>query len=149
MSAFDDREREYVERARVARLATADGEGRPHVVPVCFALVEGVDAVDRIVTAIDEKPKRTDAADVRRVRDVSENPRVAFLVDRYVEDWSRLGWVQVRGTATVVDPDEAGHADDVAALRRKYDQYASHALAERPLIRIEPGSVVSWGRLGG
>lgn len=139
---FQDRERRFVERARVGRLATADAEGRPHVVPVCFAFVD-----DWLVTPIDEKPQTASANALRRSRDVEENPRVALVVDRYSEDWTQLGWVQVRGTATHLVPDEPPHPSAVRALRRKYEQYADHALEERPIVRIAPGSVRSWGRL--
>lgn len=139
---FQDQERQYVETARIGRLATADAEGRPHAVPVCFALVE-----ERIVTPIDEKPQRVSPDALRRSRDISENPRVALLVDHYTDDWSRLGWVQVRGTATHCTPGEDPHSRGVTALRQKYDQYAAHALEDRPLIQISPGSVRSWGRL--
>lgn len=139
---FDADERRYVETARVGRLATADAEGRPQAVPVCFAFSGG-----DLVTPIDEKPKAGDPDRLRRVRDVAENPQVALVVDHYTEDWERLGWVQVRGTAALRGPDDPGHADAVAALRGKYDQYADHDLESRPVLRIEPGSVVSWGRL--
>lgn len=135
-------ERQYFETARIGRLATADAEGRPHVVPVCFALVD-----DHIVTPIDEKPQRVSPGELRRSRDVSENPRVALLVDHYTDEWSQLGWVQVRGTATLRAPDEDSHVPGIEALRRKYDQYADHDLETRPLIRIAPGSVRSWGNL--
>jgi len=139
---FDEREQNYLARARLGRLATADSAGRPHVVPVCFALQEGA-----IVTPIDEKQKEVSPAELRRSRDVRENPRVGLVVDHYTEEWSDLGWVQVRGTATHVEPGEPGHAPAVSALREKYDQYATHALEERPIIHVEPGSVRSWGRL--
>lgn len=139
---FDQLEREYVASARVGRLATADGDGRPHAVPVCFALREG-----RIVTPIDEKPKEAPPGALRRLRDIAKNPRVALVVDHYTEDWADLGWVQVRGTATRLDPGAAGHARGIAVLREKYDQYADHDLEERPVIEINPGSVRSWGRL--
>ncbi|MFB6119790.1 MAG: TIGR03668 family PPOX class F420-dependent oxidoreductase [Halobacteriaceae archaeon] len=139
---FSPAERAFVEGARVARLATADGEGRPHAVPVCFAFVD-----ERIVSPVDEKPKAAAPDSLRRVRDVRENPRVSLVVDRYAEDWAELGWVQVRGTAAVVNPDESAHGTAVSALREKYDQYADHALDARPLLRIDPGHVVSWGRL--
>lgn len=139
---FQDRERRYVESARVGRLATADADGRPHVVPVCFAF-----AGNRIVTPIDEKPKRVSPDELRRSRDVRENPHVALIVDHYTEDWSRLGWVQVRGTATRCGPADDDHSIGIRALRRKYDQYADHELEERPVIRIVPESVRSWGRL--
>lgn len=140
--ALSDAERRYLETARVGRLATADGEGRPHAVPICFALVDGT-----VVTPLDEKPKDVEATALRRVRDIRANPRVALVVDHYTEEWSGLGWVQVRGTATLVDPGESGHGRAVRALRSAYDQYADHALEERPVIRIEPGHVVSWGEL--
>lgn len=139
---FQDRERRYVESARIGRLATADTEGHPHVVPVCFAFAEG-----HVVTPIDEKPQRVSPDALRRSRDIEENPRVALVVDHYTEEWSRLGWVQVRGTATRCSPDEEYHPLAVRALRQKYDQYADHDLEARPLIRIAPGSVRSWGRL--
>lgn len=139
---FQDRERRFVERARVGRLATADAEGRPHVVPVCFAFVD-----DRLVTPIDEKPQTASANALRRSRDVEENPRVALVVDRYSEDWTQLGWVQVRGRATHLASDEPPHPFAVRALRRKYEQYADHALEERPIVRIAPDTVRSWGRL--
>lgn len=139
---LSDREHEYVERARVARLGTADERGRPQVVPICFALLE-----ERIVSALDEKPASSDDSDLRRVRDIEENPFVSLVVDHYVEDWDALGWVQLRGRASIVDPGEDGHERAIEALRGKYDQYADHALEERPIIHIEPGDAVSWGNL--
>ena len=155
---LDGHEREYLEAARLGRLATADAEGRPHVVPVCFAVVG-----DELVTPVDEKPQTVSPRDLRRLRDLRENPRVALVVDHYAEDWTDLGWVQVRGTATVVEPGGAGHpaahstahstthstthSAGVAALRAKYDQYETHALEERPVVAIAPGTVRSWGRL--
>ncbi|WP_226480614.1 TIGR03668 family PPOX class F420-dependent oxidoreductase [Natrinema amylolyticum] len=164
-------EQAFLERARVGALATVDAEGRPHAVPICFALLEPAaqsdrptptdDAIDategrsggpddgsvgiRLVSAIDEKPKST--ADLQRVRNIRANPRVTLLVDRYREDWSRLAWVQVRGRARVLEPDASGHDDAVRALESKYDQYATHALGERPVLSIEIGRTVSWGAL--
>jgi len=107
--------------ARVARLATADAGGRPHVVPVVFA-VDG----DRVYSVVDAKPKRTLA--LRRLRNVAENPRVALLVDHYQESWSALWWVRAEGMGRVLDPaseveaerDEAVRA--VALLRERYPQ---------------------------
>lgn len=139
---MDDAERSRLESARVGRLATADADARPHAVPVCFALVG--DDGDWIATAIDEKPKSAAASDLRRVRDVRENPRVALVVDRYAEDWADLWWVQIRGNATVLDPGDDAHRQGIQALREKYDQYEGHDLESRPAIRIDPGHVVSW-----
>lgn len=142
MELLADRERAYLEAARVGRLATADADGHPHAVPVCYACHAGA-----LVTPLDEKPKDAPPEDLRRVRDVRANPNVALVVDHYTEAWDRLGWLQVRGRAAVVPADSAGHGDAIDALRAKYDQYESHALEERPLLRIEPGHAVSWGEL--
>lgn len=141
---IESREREYLESARVGRLATADGNGRPHVVPICYALLE-----DRtqIVTPIDEKPKRSAPNRLTRVRNVAENPRVSLVVDHYSDDWAELGWVLVRGTATTFDPSSSVHSPATSALRDKYEQYATHDLESRPILAIDPGSVRSWGRL--
>lgn len=139
---FQEEVRRYLETARVGRLATADAEGRPHIVPVCYALVD-----DSLVTPIDEKPKRVAADELQRSRDIRQNPLVAVIVDHYSEDWSRLGWVQVRGTAVHCDPGDEPHPRGVEALRARYDQYGAHDLENRPLIRISPGTVRSWGQL--
>lgn len=139
---FDAAERRYVETARVARLATADAEGRPHVVPICFVL-DG----DTLLSPIDEKPQTVAAMDLRRSRDIRANSRVAVVVDHYTEDWSRLGWVQLRGSATHRHPGDDGHQKAISDLRSKYDQYDAHDLEERPMIAIHIASVQSWGHL--
>lgn len=139
---FEPEERRYIETARIGRLATADAGGRPHVVPVCFALVD-----EQVVTSIDEKPQDVQANALRRSRNIRENPHVALVVDHYTEEWSQLGWVQIRGTATHLKSDDPSHADAVTALQGKYHQYTTHALDERPIICVTPGRVRSWGRL--
>ena len=92
--------------ARVARLATADAEGRPHIVPIVFAL-DG----DRIYSVVDQKPKRT--TQLRRLRNITENSQVALLVDHYEDDWDALWWVRADGHARLLDPDH----DDLEARR--------------------------------
>lgn len=139
---FEAHERSYLETTRVARLGTADVDGRPHVVPVCFALLD-----DAIVTPIDEKPKTGSPDELQRSRDIRENPRVVLLVDHYTESWSNLGWLQVRGTASPLQSAHTDHPPAVTALRDKYEQYADHALEERPMIQITPERVLSWGQL--
>jgi PPOX class probable F420-dependent enzyme len=139
---ISDAEHRFLTTARVARLATADEDGRPHVVPICFAFVE-----DHLVTPLDDKPKDTDPQSLRRVRDIEANPFVAVIVDRYTEDWTELGWVQVRGMACLIAPSDTDHEPAIDALRAKYSQYADHELDHRPVISIEPGHAVSWGSL--
>jgi PPOX class probable F420-dependent enzyme len=122
----------------VARLATVDEAGRPHVLPVCFAEVGGV-----LYTPIDQKPKRGDPLSLRRVRNILAHPDVCLVVDHYEEDWTHLAWLQVRGTAALVD-DPAERTQALAALRARYHQYRAMDLESRPLIRITPERVVGW-----
>jgi PPOX class probable F420-dependent enzyme len=101
--------------ARVARLATADASGRPHLVPVVFA-VDGA----RIYSVVDAKPKRSPA--LRRLANVTENPAVALLVDHYDEDWTALWWVRAEGRARVLAPEAAEARRAVQLLHARYPQ---------------------------
>jgi PPOX class probable F420-dependent enzyme len=107
--------RERFTAARVARLATADPAGRPHLVPIVFA-VDG----DRVYSVVDAKPKRTGA--LRRLANVRVNPAVALLVDHYDEDWSALWWVRAEGEARVLEPDEPEARQAVGLLAERYPQ---------------------------
>jgi PPOX class probable F420-dependent enzyme len=101
--------------ARVARLGTVTAEGRPHLVPCCFALVG-----DTAYSAVDAKPKSTLA--LRRLDNLWANPHASLLVDHYAEDWSALWWIRVDGTGRVVE-DGPEHGAALAALAAKYEQY--------------------------
>ena len=107
--------RALVAAARVGRLATVTPDGRPHVVPCCFALVGEV-----IYSAVDGKPKSTLA--LQRLANVVAHPAASLLVDHYDDDWSTLWWVRVDGAARVVDDPAEG---DVALphLAARYPQY--------------------------
>ena len=94
---LSDQQRRFLEAGRVGHLATADRAGVPHVIPVCYAV-----AGETVYITIDEKPKRRDVP-LKRVRNILENPRFSFVVDRWDEDWSRLGWVMLRGAAEILD----------------------------------------------
>jgi PPOX class probable F420-dependent enzyme len=141
-------ERSFVEAARRAVLTTIAPDGRPRPVPICFVL----DPRRPILyTPLDDKPKTTqDPLRLARVTDILADARVAVLIDRWDEDWSRLAWVRMVGQASVLplDADPAVHADVVAALRARYPQYASHDLETRPVIRIAIQHTTSWGALG-
>jgi PPOX class probable F420-dependent enzyme len=103
--------------ARVARLATADAAGRPHLVPVVFA-VEG----DVVYSAVDDvKPKAT--MRLRRLANIAANPAVALLADEYDDDWSRLWWARADGTARLVEPAEAEAARARGLLAARYEPY--------------------------
>jgi PPOX class probable F420-dependent enzyme len=132
----------FLVRQRVARLATADAEGRPHAVPVCFAYAPGA-----VYIALDEKPKNVPPARLRRVRNILDNPRVALISDRYTEDWETLAFVMVRGRAGLLEPGAGEHAAAVRLLRGKYHQYETMRIEENPVIVVRPEGVASWGAL--
>jgi PPOX class probable F420-dependent enzyme len=120
--------RDRMAAAPVARLATADGSGRPHLVPVTFALVG-----DRLVTGIDQKPKST--TNLRRLRNIAENPSVSVLCDHYEDDWTRLWWVRADGSAEIIAP-----GNEIAVLAAKYEQYRTDP-PRGPVIVV---SIHSW-----
>lgn len=131
MNLPESRARRLFASARVARLATVDGQ-RPHIVPVVFT-VDG----DAVYLAIDHKPKAR--RDVRRLANIAANPSVSLLVDEYDEDWTTLWWVRADGTATVVDaPDRM--AGPIDLLVAKYPQYREHR-PEGPVVAVR---VTTW-----
>jgi PPOX class probable F420-dependent enzyme len=138
---FSERERNFVVAQRVGRLATADARGNPHVVPVCFAIAE-----DTLYITIDEKPKRAAGRPLKRLRNLMDNPSTAFVADRYDEDWSRLGWVMLRGRADILT-DGAEHDRAQALLRERYAPYRTMQLAGLPVIALRIERVTSWGSL--
>jgi PPOX class probable F420-dependent enzyme len=124
----------------VARLVTLDAAGRPAPVPVVFARAGG-----RLWTAVDGKPKR--GGELARVRNVRRDPRVALLLDHYDADWRLLWWLRVDGEASLHGAEGAGDAAAaVAALRRKYPQYATTPLfrGEPTLLAIAVRRTVGW-----
>ncbi len=127
--------RAFLNSQPIGHLATADAQGAPHVVPVCFALIN-----DEVFIAIDEKPKST--MRLKRLRNIEQNPQAALTVDFYDNDWSRLRWVMLRGFAEI----EYGKAvaEAIIALRKKYPQYRSIDFAGRPVIRLRPERLNEW-----
>jgi PPOX class probable F420-dependent enzyme len=124
--------RARVARAPVGRLATVTPEGRPHVVPCCFALV-----ADTLYWAVDAKPKSTPA--LRRLDNLRATPAASLVVDHYDDDWSELWWVRVDGTARILDPG-AEHDRALDALAAKYAQYRD----ERPPGPVVAIDVTTW-----
>lgn len=138
----------FLQTGRVARFATVGQDHAPHLVPICYAIGVADGALTTIDIALDEKPKRVAPGGLRRVRNLTTNPAVSILIDRYDDaDWGRLAFLRVDGQAQIIEPGASEHAPAVAALRAKYPQYRAMALAERPLIRITPTGVRSWGAI--
>jgi coenzyme F420-0:L-glutamate ligase/coenzyme F420-1:gamma-L-glutamate ligase len=134
--------RKFLIESRLGHMATSTKRGKPHVVPICYVL-DGAS----LYTPIDEKPKRRKPTQLRRALNITENPNVCMVVDHYEEDWSKLKYVIVRGSAEIVHEGEA-HERAVMLLREKYKRYRQMKLEHRPLIKINPISVVAWNARG-
>lgn len=130
-----------LKEARVARMATVDATGHPHIVPVCF-VYDG----HAFYTALDLKPKRVTPKRLARARHIKRKPDVALLIDDYQEDWKRLWYILIRGTATLLSSSNGEeHTVTCGLLRDKYPQYAAGLLPDdAPLIRIVPKRIASW-----
>lgn len=131
MRLTDEEARRRLAAARVAYLATVRADGRPHLVPIVFAL-EG----DVVYSVADPKPK--EGPDLLRFRNIRANPSVSLLVDEYHEDWERLWWVRVDGSASIID--EGAERDrTIRLLQAKYEQYAtwSEPFGAAMVLRIE------------
>ena len=135
-------QRAFLDARRTATLATADAAGAPHALPVCFLAEPAA-----LYIAIDRKPKKVAARALKRLRNIEANPQVALVADRYDDDdWSRLGWVMVRGRAEILE-DGPEHANAQTRLKARYAQYRNMALDGLPVIAIRIKRVTSWGDL--
>ena len=137
---LSDQQARFLASCRVGHLATADARAAPHLVPVCFVVSEGA-----LYITIDQKPKG-DFRALKRLRNIIDNPVAAFVADRWDEDWTRLGWVMLRGTAEILT-DGAEHDRAQALLRSRYPQYQGMALDDLPVIAMRIERVTSWGNL--
>ncbi len=129
--------------ARVARLATADADGGPHAIPVCFAY-DG----QHIYIVLDWKPKTAELTRLRRVRNILSNPQAALLVDHYDEDWQSLRYILVSCQAQLLTGDEDEAARAVILLREKYPQYRRMDLDGNPVIKLTPQRFTPWSYAG-
>ena len=137
---LSEQQARFLASCRVGHLATADARATPHLVPVCFVVSEGA-----LYITIDQKPKGDPRA-LKRLKNIIENPVGAFVADRYDEDWTRLGWVMLRGPAEIL-AQGAEHDRAQALLRSRYRQYQGMELAGLPVIAIRIARVTSWGNL--
>jgi PPOX class probable F420-dependent enzyme len=127
--------RRLVEAARVARLATGGADGRPHIVPICYALDDGT-----LYFAVDAKPKRT--TNLKRLRNIDANPAVSVLVDHYDDNWDALWWVRLDGRARVVTEG----VEFEKALHLLVDRYPQYRIARPagPLVAISIDGMSGW-----
>ncbi|MGH2509575.1 MAG: TIGR03668 family PPOX class F420-dependent oxidoreductase [Ktedonobacteraceae bacterium] len=130
----------FIQRQRVAHLATADAEGHPSLVPVCYAF----DTL-HFYTPLDEKPKSVDVRQLKRVHNIEARHEASLLIDQYADDWSQLGYVLIYGHTEIVPPGHALHTQALPLLRARYTQYLTMALEKLPVIVITPERISSWG----
>jgi PPOX class probable F420-dependent enzyme len=138
---LSDQQTAFLASHRVGRLATSDARGNPHVVPVCFAVEDAT-----LYITIDEKPKRASTRPLKRLRNMMENPSVAFVADRYDEDWQQLAWVMLRGRVDILT-DGTEHDRAQVLLRERYAQYRNMQLDDLPVIALRVAQATSWGNL--
>ena len=129
---------QLIRSARIAHLATADRFGQPHVVPICFAF-DG----KYFYSPIDEKPKRSAPTNLKRLRNIRDNPQASLVIDYYEEDWSKLAYVLITGTARIMQRGES-HRRAVTFLRKKYSQYRRMQIDTRPIIVIMSKRITFW-----
>ena len=131
--------RELVDSLDVARLATLEPSGQPHVVPICFVVV-----ADSLYSVVDQKPKRSPLA-LTRFRNLAHNPLATVIADRYAADWTKLAWAMLAGRAGVLD-DDREYASALARLEAKYPQYrgAGFARATHPMLALRIERVRYW-----
>ena len=125
--------------ARVARLATVDRAGNPHLVPICFAVDEATGAV---YSAVDAKPKAS--PDLKRLRNIAGHHQVTLLVDHYSDDWTKVWWVRLDGTAIVHDTGTEAHDHGRRVLADKYDQYADAPDLLGRMVVVTATKLTSW-----
>ncbi len=137
---FTVAETAFIAQMRVARLATADTEGRPFVVPICYAF-DG----ELFYTPLDQKPKRVEVRELRRVKNLLARPEASLLIDQYADDWSQLGYLLVQTQAQIVEPGDPLHFQGLPLLRARYTQYRMMTLEELPMIVLTPKQITAWG----
>jgi PPOX class probable F420-dependent enzyme len=137
---IEPRVRRFIESHRVAHLATANAEGHPSVIPICYALHEAV-----FYSAIDEKPKTLPSSQLQRIKNIRSNPNAALVIDDYSEDWEALAYLHVRCFAEILEPGTSReHSMAVSALRSRYPQYSSMHIDAQPVIKLIPQRLRFW-----
>ena len=138
-----DKQKQFIISHRVARMATVDKLGRPLVVPICY-VYDG----KNFYTPIDKKPKRVPVRELKRVRNILENPNISVVIDDYKEDWNKLRYVIIHGRAELI---ESGgeYQRSLRLLCEKYPQYVKMNLSglNLPVIKVVPDRILSWGAI--
>ena len=132
--------KEFIEKARIARLATVNSQSQPHLVPVVFVFDDNY-----FYLPVDEKRKTVKPEKLKRILNIKKNPHVALLIDEYNEDWTRLAFVMIQGKASIVSRlrEDTWPREAYKKLMTKYPQYQKIRLSEISII-IKPEKISSW-----
>jgi len=141
-STLTTAEQAFVQQQRVARLATADENGHPTLIPICYAF-DG----HAFYTPLDEKPKSVTGTQLKRVRNIEARHEAALLIDQYSDDWTQLGYVLIHAHAELLFPPDERHAQALRLLRIRYTQYQAMQLELRAIIVLTPERITSWGNV--
>jgi PPOX class probable F420-dependent enzyme len=120
-----------------------DNLGRPLVVPICFAY-DG----KHIYTPIDKKPKRVPVKELKRIKNILDNPNISLVIDDYHEDWNKLTYVIIHGRAELIESGEE-YQRSLRLLCEKYTQYVDMNLStlNLPVIKVIPVRILFWGAI--
>jgi len=123
----------------IAYLSTVSHKGHPHIVPICFVLLD-----QNFYSLLDNKPKNVQILKLRRVQNIISNPKVALIVNHYEDDWDKLWHVLIKGNGSIV-ANEVERRAAIKSLKQKYEQYLHMDVDLNPVIKIRPTNIVSWG----
>jgi coenzyme F420-0:L-glutamate ligase/coenzyme F420-1:gamma-L-glutamate ligase len=139
-----------INKSRIGRLATVDLECKPHVIPVVFVFDNDRNCY---FIPIDEKTKRSRPENLKRVKNIQENPNIALLLDEYNEDWTKLYFIMIRGKGSILGGKKL-EQNEMLILEKahkllcdKYPQYKKIGIGKY-LIKIMPQKVVVWNNDG-
>lgn len=135
-------EEAFVARQRNGHLATASEQGSPSLVPICYAY-DGT----YFFTPLDEKPKSIEVSRLRRVQNILARHEAVLLIDHYSDDWTQIGYIQIRTQADIIQPEHPLHAGALVRLRQRYEQYKTMDLEHLPCILLTPLHIHTWGPL--
>jgi len=139
-STLTTTEQAFVQRQRAARLATADENGHPTLIPICYAFDGRV-----FYTPLDEKPKSVPGTQLKRVHNIQARHEAALLIDQYSDDWSQLGYILIHAHAELLFPPAEQHDQALQLLRARYVQYQTMKLEQSAVIVLTPERITSWG----
>ncbi|MCH7967161.1 MAG: pyridoxamine 5'-phosphate oxidase family protein [Thaumarchaeota archaeon] len=136
---FNQKTKTLIRKAKVARLATVDQKSNPYVIPVVFVFHK-----NSFFIPLDEKTKSVNPKKMKRVKNIEKNPNVCLLIDQYQNNWKKLFFLMIHGTATIIDDKKGKILSEVHKLLiSKYSQYKKTGIGNF-CIKINPKRITHW-----